>query len=132
MIQMTMNSSGSVQIHHLDKLVIDGEWWPPPGPAAIDVINPATEEVAFTVPEAQAADMDRAIASARKAFDHGEWPRMPLSKRAEVLREIAAAFDGYKDQLGYLWTTETGVLHSIAQGSAAGYRAIYSEYADMA
>jgi acyl-CoA reductase-like NAD-dependent aldehyde dehydrogenase len=132
MIQMTMNSSGSVQLHHLDKLFIDGTWVTPSGPAAIDVINPATEEVAFTVPEAQAADMDRAIASARKAFDHGEWPRMPLSKRAEVLREIAAAFDDYQDQLGYLWTTETGVLHSIARGSAAGYRAIYNEHADMA
>ena len=129
---MTTVSGGSVQLRHPGNLFIDGKWVTPSGDATIDVINPTTEEVAFTVPEAQAADMDRAIASAREAFDHGEWPRMSLSQRAGFLRDIAAAFDDYRDKLGYLWATETGVLHSIALGSAAGYRAIYNEYAEMA
>jgi aldehyde dehydrogenase (NAD+) len=129
---MSTTSAGNVLVQHPDSFFIDGEWVSPSRAATIDVINPTTEDVAFTVPEAQPADMDRAIASAREAFDNGEWPRMPLSERAAFLRKIATAFDDYQEQLGYLWTTETGVLHSIARGSAAGYKAIYHEYADMA
>ena len=54
----------------------------------IDVIDSATEELFFSVAEAQAADIDRAVAAAREAFDHGPWPRMTHAERAEYLRAI--------------------------------------------
>ncbi len=40
------------------------------------VYNPCTEEVLVEVAEADAADVDKAVAAARKAFDEGPWPKM--------------------------------------------------------
>ena len=50
---------------------------PPPPPAtSSEVVSPHTEEVVATVPEGTAADIDAAVAAARRAFDEGPWPRM--------------------------------------------------------
>ena len=56
-----------------DKLFIGGEWVDPASDAVIDVISPHTEEVVGRVPEAQVADVDRAVAAARETFDQGDW-----------------------------------------------------------
>jgi aldehyde dehydrogenase (NAD+) len=129
---MTTAPTHAVDLQHPDKFFIAGQWVSPTGNDLIEVVNPATEEIAFTLPAAQGTDIEHAVTAARDAFDHGDWPRLTVAERAEYLREIAEAFTSYRDVLGTLWTTETGVLHSIAQRSAAGYRAIYREHAEMA
>ena len=73
------------------KFYIDGKWADPSSSATIDVIEAATEELYFTVAEARAADIERAVAAARRAFDEGPWPRMSPGRRAEYLRAIAQA-----------------------------------------
>jgi betaine-aldehyde dehydrogenase len=65
-----------------DRLYIGGEWIEPSSSSTIDVVSPTTEEVVGRVPEAQNADIDRAVASAKDAFDHGPWPRMTPVERA--------------------------------------------------
>ena len=50
------------------KFYIDGEWVDPAVPQLYDVINPATEEVAGQVSMGSAADVDRAVVAARRAF----------------------------------------------------------------
>ena len=57
-----------------DTFFIGGEFVAPAGTDRIEVINPATEEVLGSCPEGTTADMDRAVAAAREAFDHGPWP----------------------------------------------------------
>ena len=54
-----------------DKLFINGEWTRPAAGGTIPVINPATEEVIFNAPAGTSADIDRAVAAARRAFDGG-------------------------------------------------------------
>ena len=66
-----------MQIH--ERLYIDGAWVKPATSATLDVVNPYTEEVIARVPEGREADIDRAVAAARVAFDHGPWPRMTAS-----------------------------------------------------
>jgi aldehyde dehydrogenase (NAD+) len=61
----------NINIKHLDRLFIGGEWVAPSSDGTIEVVSPVTEEVIFTVAEAREADMDRAVAAARKAFDTG-------------------------------------------------------------
>ena len=56
------------------QLYIDGAWTGSAGDSALTVLNPATEEVIGTVPEGTPADIDRAVAAARRAFDEGPWP----------------------------------------------------------
>ena len=51
-----------------DKVYINGEWVVPIGKGTQQVINPFTEEVAFSVPKCDASDVDRAVAAAKEAF----------------------------------------------------------------
>ena len=87
---MSLASETSVPIRHADRFFIGGQWVTPSSEATINVIDSGTEEVFFTVAEAQAADISRAVAAAREAFDNGPWPRLTHAERAEYLRAIGA------------------------------------------
>jgi hypothetical protein len=58
-------SQASAPISHADRFYIGGQWVMPSSDATISVIDSNTEELYFTVPEAQAADIDRAVSAAR-------------------------------------------------------------------
>src|ERR1700756_5374631 len=57
-----------------DKLFIGGKWTDPSTDQVIEVHSPATGEYVGRVPMAAATDVDTAVATARAAFDTGEWP----------------------------------------------------------
>jgi hypothetical protein len=71
---MSLASETSAPIRHADRFFIGGQWVAPSSDATIKVIDSGTEETCFTVAEAQAADISRAVAAAREAFDNGPWP----------------------------------------------------------
>jgi betaine-aldehyde dehydrogenase len=91
-----------------DTLFIGGEWVAPAGTGTIDVISPHTEEVVGRVPDGTAQDMDRAVAAAREAFDHGPWPRMTFAERAEVIGRLADIYDARQSEMARLITEEMG------------------------
>ncbi|MFI7703504.1 aldehyde dehydrogenase [Nonomuraea sp. NPDC049480] len=91
-----------------DTLFIGGEWVAPAGTATIDVISPHSEEVVGRVPEGTAEDMERAVAAAREAFDHGPWPRMTFAERAEVVGRLAAIYNERQGEMAALITEEMG------------------------
>jgi acyl-CoA reductase-like NAD-dependent aldehyde dehydrogenase len=101
-------------------------------PKRIRVINSGTEELFVSVAEAQEADVQRAVNAARKAFDQGPWPRLSHAERATYLRRIAEELEQRADDLALIWTTETGVIHSIAKPRARGFGDIYRYYAGLA
>ena len=55
-------------------MLIDGELAPAASGKTFSVYNPATGAVIANVPEADKADVDHAVAAARRAFDDGRWP----------------------------------------------------------
>ena len=122
----------SAPIKHPDRLFIDGSWVAPSSPGRIDVVNSATEELFASVAEAQEADIHRAVAAARQAFDRGPWPRMSHAERANYLKAIAREIELRADDLAQIWTTESGVLHKLAKGGSAALGGIYGYYADLA
>ncbi len=73
-----------------------------------DTINPWTREKWAEVAEASAADADRAIASARKAFDEGPWPRMGRNERARLIHRLADRMEEHADELARLDSTDMG------------------------
>ncbi|MER7425384.1 aldehyde dehydrogenase [Nonomuraea rubra] len=91
-----------------DKLFIGGEWVAPAGTGTIDVISPHTEEIVGRVPDGTAEDMERAVAAAREAFDHGPWPRMTFAERAEVIGRLAAVYNERQGEMAQLITEEMG------------------------
>jgi len=129
---MSMTEPQVVQLRHLDRFFIGGEWVEPSSQATITVTDSATEQLFFSVAEAQAGDMSRAVESARRAFDAGPWPRMTHVERAEYLRAMAAALRRRGDEVGELWPRESGVLHGIARNAAAGAARKFEYYASLA
>ncbi len=91
-----------------DRLFIGGEWVEPSSSSVIDVVSPTTLEPVGRVPEAQHADIDRAVAAAREAFDHGPWPRMTHVERGAVLTKVADAVRADMDGLNQLIANEMG------------------------
>jgi len=91
-----------------DRLFIGGEWVDPSSSATFEVISPTSEELVGRVPEAQVADVDRAVAAAREAFDHGPWPRMSPAERAAVLSKAAEAIRNDMQGISELISNEMG------------------------
>ncbi len=98
-----------------DKFFIGGEWVDPAGTGTLDVISPATEEIVGRVPESTPADMDRAVAAAREAFDNGPWPQTSPKERADVIAAISASIMGRMDEFATLITNENGAPFTFSQ-----------------
>ena len=122
----------AINIAHPDRLFIDGEWVAASGDGRFDVISPSTEELVLSVAEAQAADADRAVAAARRAFDSGPWPRMSPQERAGYLHKIAAGIAARSEELAHIWTNEMGIVHRYAVASAAAAGGFFQYYGAMA
>ena len=91
-----------------DKLFIGGTWVDPAGSDTIEVISPHTEEVIGRVPEGTEADMDRAVAAAREAFDNGAWPRMAPEERYAIVQKFADIYASRLGEMAALITEEMG------------------------
>jgi aldehyde dehydrogenase (NAD+) len=94
---MTLAPDTKAPLRHADGFFIVGEWVKPSSDAMIDVIDSGTEQLFFSVAEARDADLARAVAGARQAFDEGPWPRLTRAERAEFLRAMAAGLRAGKD-----------------------------------
>jgi acyl-CoA reductase-like NAD-dependent aldehyde dehydrogenase len=73
------------------------------------VICPATEERVSVLREADVAEVDAAVAAARRAFDAGPWPRMTLDARKDILYRIRDVIRGHADELAYLECLNAGL-----------------------
>src|SRR5499427_669755 len=71
------------------QMFINGEWVSSKSSKTFPVYDPATEEIIAQVPEANADDVDRAVAAARAAFDDGPWASTTAQERGRVLFRLA-------------------------------------------
>jgi betaine-aldehyde dehydrogenase len=90
------------------QLYINGDYVAPAATATIDVIDPATTEVIAKTPDASAADVDRAVAAARTAFDDGPWKNTTAQDRGRVLFKLAQIVRDRADELAELETRNSG------------------------
>ncbi|MEX0753711.1 MAG: aldehyde dehydrogenase family protein [Actinomycetota bacterium] len=91
------------------KMSIAGEWTDALDGKRFDVFNPATGEVVATVPDAQPADVDRAVGFARSVFDDGAWwPRTSERDRGRILLRAAEIMRRELERLAELETIDCG------------------------
>src|ERR1700689_3577834 len=129
---MSLASQETAPIAHTDRFYIGGQWGGPSSDATINVIDSDTEQLYFTVPEAQAADISRAVEAAREAFDNGPWPRLTHEQRAEYLRAIGAELARRSDEIGQIWPRESGGLHAGARYGGRGAQTTFNSFAALA
>ena len=97
------------------RLYIDGSWTDSDGDSVLTVLNPATEEVIATVPEGTVADVERAVAAARRAFDEGPWPALSQAERAAAMLRFADVLQARATDLVDLNVLEVGSIRSWAE-----------------
>jgi len=88
-------------------LFIDGRFVDSQGGTPFKTVNPATEEVLSSVLAASSADVDRAVAAARRAYDT-VWSRMPGQERAKYLYRLARLVQERARELAVLETIDNG------------------------
>lgn len=112
-------------------LFIDGDWRARTDEPDLKVINPATEEVIAVVPQAGVAETDLAIEAARRAFDHGPWPRMSPRERSAHMVRMADAMERRRSELYDLELAETGAAHPINEANMVNFPlAVFRDYAE--
>jgi len=88
---------------------IDGKWVDAADGERFDVFNPATGEVIATAPDSKQADVDRAVASARRAFDEGSWwPGTSARERGRILLRAAEIVRREHDRLSRMESLDSG------------------------
>jgi len=111
-----------------EKFFIGGSWARAAANDKLNVISPVTEETVMSFAAATPADVDAAVAAARKAFDHGPWPRMSAEQRGDMLLKVSKELEKRLPELAQAWTTQVGAPISFtryASGQAPGLFAYY-------
>ncbi|MGN9777076.1 aldehyde dehydrogenase family protein [Micromonospora sp. H33] len=112
-------------------LYLDGHWVTASSRKTLEVHNPTTEEVVATVPAGSAADVDRAVAAARAAFDG--WAATAPADRAARLDRLHAALTARADEIARTVALELGTPLKVATRVQAGLPlTVLRGYVDLA
>lgn len=104
--------------HEYSKFYIGGQWVAPAEARQFQVINPATEEVAGVISLGAAADVDRAVAAARRAFD--SFSQTSREERRALLQSILKIYKKRYADVANAIRDEMGAPAKLANGSQAG------------
>jgi len=99
------------------KLLINGKWVDSTSGKTFPTINPCTGEVITQVAEADAPDVDKAVAAARAAFDKGPWRKMSGSERGYLMNKLADLIEKHADELAQLEALDNGKPAHIARAA---------------
>ena len=113
---------------------IDGQYCDAADDAKLENLNPATGEIIGTFSHCGAADVDRAVAAARRVFNQGTWSRAAPEYRKEILLKLADLVEKNKNELAVLESVDAGktitdCLHEVGTEAPAFFR-WYAELAD--
>ena len=111
---------------------IDGEWADAASGKTLQVINPATLEVIARVPDSDAADVDRAVKAARRAFDHDGWPRTSARERGRILFRLAEHVRATAKTLAEIETINNGKPLAEAEGDVSDAAFCFEYYGGLA
>jgi aldehyde dehydrogenase (NAD+) len=115
------------------KLLINGKWVNSTSGKTFPTVNPSTGDVITQVAESDAADVDKAVAAARAAFDKGPWRKMSASQRGRLMNKLADLVEKYADELAQLEALDNGKPAHIARAADVNLTmACYRYYAGWA
>jgi aldehyde dehydrogenase (NAD+) len=115
-----------------DTLFIGGDWVTPATTQTIEVTSPFTEEIVGVTPEATEADIDRAVAAAREAFEDGPWPHTSAEERADMLSRISQGIGARAEEIAQTITAEMGCPASFSfMGQVLASCMVFDAFADI-
>src|SRR5271169_162266 len=96
-------------------MLIDGKMVGAASGKTFEVYNPATGSVIANVPEGDKADVDLAVAAARRAFDERRWTKISPSQRGRILWRIADLIEDNLEELAELESIDNGKPYAVAR-----------------
>ncbi len=111
---------------------VDGGWSPSSGDRTRTISCPADGTAVAVVAEGTAADAEAAVASARRAFDDGGWPRTPEKERGRVLQRVAELLERDKAAYATAEALDTGKRYVEAEYDIDDVVACFRYYAGVA
>src|SRR5271169_2156015 len=115
----------------LKRMLIDSKWVEAVSGRSFESRNPATGELLAIVAEGDAADIDRAVAAARRAFN-GPWSKFKPYERQQILLKLADLVERHFDELSTLDTLDMGAPISRTRSSQRRVLGMLRYYAGMA
>jgi aldehyde dehydrogenase (NAD+) len=100
------------------KLLINNEWVESRSGKTFPTFDPSTGEEIARVAEADAADVDRAVITARQALEHSPWRTMSASERGRLLTRLADLLEAHAEELAQLEALDNGMPLSTARNIA--------------
>jgi aldehyde dehydrogenase (NAD+) len=100
------------------KLLINNQWVESEAGKTFATFNPATGEEIAQIAEADARDVDRAVAAARQALERGPWRTTSASERGRMLNRLADLLEKHADELAHLEAIDNGMPLSTARNIA--------------
>jgi len=110
---------------------IDGSFVDSADGGTFDVLDPVSDRTYLKAAAGQQADIDRAVAAARKAFDTGPWPEMQARARNRILNRVADIVESRDARLAALETYDTGLPITQALGQARRAAENFRFFADL-
>ena len=110
---------------------IDGEFVDSLDGDTFDVLEPVSNESYVTAAAGKKADIDRAVAAARRAFTEGPWPRMLPRERSRILHRIADIVESRDERLAELESFDSGLPITQALGQARRAAENFRFFADL-
>jgi len=118
-------------LHIRGQAFIDGKFVDAQSGKRFDSLNPATETVLAEVAECDSADVDLAVAAARRAFDDGRWSRKPPAERKAVLLRLAELIRANLTEMALLDSLDMGkTITDAATIDAPGSAHFFQWYAE--
>jgi acyl-CoA reductase-like NAD-dependent aldehyde dehydrogenase len=116
------------------EMYVDGGWGPAASGATFASVEPATGAPWALIPDAGAADVDRAVNAARRAFDDlgGPWRSLTASQRGRLLVDLAYRLEGEAERLAAIESRDCGKLLKEARGQLGALPAWYRFYGGLA
>ncbi len=114
-LQVNPEAQAFARQHH--RMLIGGDWVDAHSGKTFDTFNPATGEVLATLPAGDSEDIDRAVKTARAAFEHPSWRDMHPATRGKLLHKLGDLILEHADELATLETLDNGKPFAVARAA---------------
>ena len=114
------------------QMLIDGQWVDAADGGCFESIDPSTGEAWAMVPEATAADVERAVKAAERVMYEGPWANMTPTERGKYLRRLGDLLADKSEDLGRIETRDTGKMFTETRWQAKYIAEFFHFYAGAA
>ncbi len=104
-------------VGHDHPMLIGSDWVDAASGKTFEVLNPATGELLCRVAEGSSEDVDRAVKTARAAFESGPWHTMKPSERGRIIHRLGDLILEHGDELAALETLDNGKPYAVARAA---------------